>query len=293
MATRSPFVRRRRLGQLLKALRAGQNLTVEHVGKELDWSPSKVSRIETAAVKVSTTDLRALLDLYGVTAPEEKTGFIELGKESRESSYLMGFKDNTPVQAFEDYVGFETEASAIRVYEPTLIPGLLQTPEYARAVITAMLPDGTDAEMGERVALRMARQQILGRVADPVSYWAVIDEATLRRPMGGETRRRVMREQIAKLIEVAALPRLTIQVLPFEAGAHAALNGAFTILELPHPADPNVVYTESMTTGALIEDPEEVRFYRRTFERVQSEALGRDSSIAFLRDAERTYADPA
>jgi transcriptional regulator with XRE-family HTH domain len=289
VATRSPFVRRRRLGQLLKGLRAGQNLTVEHVGKELDWSPSKVSRIETAAVKVSTTDLRALLDLYGVTAPEEKAGFIELGKESRESGYWMGYKDNTPVQAFDDYVGFEAEASVIRVFDPTLIPGLLQTPEYARAVITAMLPDGTDAEMGERVALRMARQQILSRQTDTVSYWTVIDEAALRRPMGGEARKKVMREQIAKVIEAAALPRVTVQVLPFEAGAHAGLSGSFTILELPHPADPNVVYTESMSTGVLIEDPEEVRFYRRSFERIQSEALGRDSSAAFLRDVERSY----
>ena len=290
MATRSPFVRRRRLGQLLKGLRTGQNLTVEHVGKELDWSPSKVSRIETAAVKVSTTDLRALLDLYGVIAPAEKAGFIELGKESRESGYWMGYRDNTPVQAFDDYVGFEAEASVIRAYDPTLIPGLLQTPEYAGAVITAMLSDSTTAELAERVALRMARQQILGRQTEQVSYWTVIDEAALRRPVGGSARNEVMKAQVAKLIEASTLPRVTLQILPFEAGAHAGLNGAFTILELPHPADPNVVYTESMTTGVLIEDPDEVRFYRRSFERIQSEALGRERSIAFLRDVELTYA---
>jgi len=276
------------LGQLLKGLRTGRNLTVEQVGKELDWSPSKVSRIETAAVKISTTDLRALLDLYGITAQEERAGLIELGKESRESGYWMRFRDNTPIQAFEDYVGFEAEASRIRVWEPSLIPGLLQTRDYARAVLSLVHPDDPASE--ERLALRMARQEILSRQADPVYYWAVIDEAALRRPLGGRERARVMREQVARLIEVAALPRITLQVVPFEAGGHAGLSGAFTILELPHPADPNVVYTESTTSGVLTEDPDEVLFYKRSFERIQSEALGRESSAAFLRDVERLYA---
>jgi transcriptional regulator with XRE-family HTH domain len=293
MPSRSPTVRRRRLGQELRTLREEKNLTVEHVGKELEWSPSKVSRIETATVKVSGTDLRALLDLYAVE-PELRTGLIELGKESRETSYWMRFKDNTPIKTFKDYIGFENEAVSIKTYEPTIIPGLLQTEEYARAVIGVMGDVVSSQEQGdldERVGLRLARQQVLQRQVDRPQYTAVVDEAALRRPIGGRRLRNVvMRDQVQKLITMVTAKQIRLLVLPFEAGAHPGLNGAFTILELPHPADPNVVYVEAITNAFLLEDPDEVAFYDRVFDLVQGEALGTDASIEFLQEIQAEYA---
>jgi transcriptional regulator with XRE-family HTH domain len=287
---RSPFVRRRRLGHELRALRDARALTAEQVGNVLDWSPSKISRIETTQVKVTAVDLRALLDVYEVEA-ERRAGLLELGRESRETGYWIRYQDQTPIATFADYIGFETEAVSLREYQSSLVPGLLQTKDYARAVLSAMRPD--DPQIDDRVALRLERQKILTRELDPVYYSAVIDEAALRRPLGGMRRQEVMAEQLEKLLQVAALPRVTLQVLPFANGGHAALNGGFTILELPHGADPTVVYAESITFAQLMEEKDEVGFYIRTFESTRTEALGRDASIEIIRSVLRDSWPPA
>ncbi|TQS42282.1 helix-turn-helix domain-containing protein [Cryptosporangium phraense] len=287
MPRTSPTVRRRRLGQELRALRESKSMTVEHVAKELDWSPSKVSRIETTAIKVGTVDLRALLDVYGVTDDEARKGMLELGKESREVGWWMRISDPGPVRSFKDYIGFEAEARQILTYEQSMIPGLLQTESYARAMMRALYVDDRNFEDG--IQARLTRQELLTRSDDPVKFVAIVDEAALRRPAGGVRRREVMREQIERLIELSDRPNIAIRVLPFDNGLHPGMSGAFTILELPHPDDPNVVYVEAATVGVLLNDPEDVRLYNRIFDGVQQEALGRQPSEQYLHDSLKMY----
>ncbi|GAA3396206.1 helix-turn-helix domain-containing protein [Cryptosporangium minutisporangium] len=280
-------MRRRRLGQELRALREGKGLTVDQVAKELDWSPSKVSRIETTGIKVGTVDLRALLDVYGVTDEERRHGMLELGRESRETAWWMKLQDRTPVGSFHGFVGFEAEARQILAYEISIVPGLLQTEAYARAIMRALYMK--DANLETAIKLRMTRQELLVRGDDPVKYTAIIDEAALRRPAGGARRKQVMREQIEKLLELSDRSNVAIRVLPFANGLHPGMNGAFTILELPHPDDPDVVYVEAGLAGVLLSDGESVRYYNRVFDGVQQEALGRDASETFLREVLASY----
>jgi transcriptional regulator with XRE-family HTH domain len=287
MPRTSPTVRRRRLGQELRALREGKAMTVEHVAKELDWSPSKVSRIETTSIKVGTVDLRALLDLYEVKEKVRRDGMLELGRESRETAWWMRIDDRTPVDNFKAYIGFEAEARQILTYEPSTIPGLLQTESYARALLKALFTQ--DAYLEEKVEVRIKRQDLLTRSEEPVKYTAIIDEVALRRPAGGAKRREVMREQILKLLEMSERSNVAIRVLPFSSGLHPGMSGGFTLLELLHPDDPAIVWVESVTVGSMLNDPDSVRHYNRLFDGVQQEALGRDSSEQFLRDVLETY----
>jgi len=287
MPRTSPTVRRRRLGQELRALRESKGMTVEHVAKELDWSPSKVSRIETTSIRVGTVDLRALLDLYGVTEKDRRDGMLELGRESRETAWWMKFNDRTPVDSFKAFIGFEAEARQILNYEPTIIPGLLQTEQYTRALLRALMTRDTDID--EAVKLRLTRQDLLIRGDDPVKYTAIIDEAALRRPAGGTKRADVMREQIEKLLAMTERSNVAIRVLPFSSGLHPGMNGAFTVLELPHPDDPDVVWVEAYTVGAMLSTSEDVYYYNRVFDGVQQESLGRDASERFLREVYDSY----
>lgn len=287
MPRTSPTVRRRRLGQELRALRDGKNMTVEQVAKELDWSPSKVSRIETTAIKVGLVDLRALLDVYEVVDEEHRAGMLALGKESRETAWWMTIQDRTPVDNFKAYVGFEAEARQLLTYESTMIPGLLQTEEYTRALLRALYTKETVID--EAVKLRLIRQELLTRKEDPVNLTAVIDEAALRRPAGGKRRVEVMTEQIEALIRLSERATIAIRVLPFDHGLHPGMNGTFTVAELPHPEDPDIVWVESGTVGVLLSDNESVRYYNRVFDGVQQEALGAEASERFLRELLKAY----
>ncbi|MFG1928320.1 helix-turn-helix domain-containing protein [Cryptosporangium sp. NPDC048952] len=287
MPRTSPTVRRRRLGQELRALRDSKGMTVEQVAKELDWSPSKVSRIETTTIKVGLVDLRALLDVYEITDAGRRSGLLELGKESRERAWWMDFNDRTPVDSFKAFVGFEAEAEQILTYEPSIVPGLLQTEEYTRALMRAILTK--DADIDEVVKLRLARQELLTRGDDPVKFTAVIDEAALRRPAGGTKRKQVMREQIEKLLVLSQRSNVTIRILPFASGLHPGMNGAFTVLELPHPDDSDVVWVETFTVGALLSDEDNIRYFNRVFDGVQQEALGRDATEHFLEEIRAGY----
>ncbi len=262
-------------------------MTVEQVANELDWSPSKVSRIETTSIKVSTVDLRALLDVYQVLDKDRRNDMVELGRESRETAWWMRIKDGTPIRSFKDFVGFEAEARRILNFEISIIPGLLQTDDYARAILKAVFTK--DADEAESLKLRKTRQDLLTRAEDPVEYVAIIDEAALRRPIGGDQRSKVMREQIEKLLEMSERSNITIAVVPFENGSHPGMTGAFTVLELAHPDDPNVVYIEAVTEAVLLNDAESVRFHRRVFDGVQREALGLHQSRDFLRQIRDSY----
>jgi transcriptional regulator with XRE-family HTH domain len=290
VARTSPTVRRRRLGQELRVLRDAKGLTVEQVAKELDWSPSKVSRIETTSIKVGTVDLRALLDVYEVVEKDRREGMLELGRESRETAWWMKANESTRIRGIRDLIGFEVEARRIGTYEPSIIPGLLQTQDYARAMIRAM-DIYADADVDVVVEQRMARQEILSRADDPVSYTAIIDEAALRRPLGGEERRAiVMRDQLDKLITLNERSTITVLVVPFENGAHPGMGGGFSVMELRDPKDPTIVYVEAMREGTLLADDESVRYYRQVLERGREEALGQEGSRRFLRTVRDEYA---
>jgi transcriptional regulator with XRE-family HTH domain len=287
MPARSPTVRRRRLGFELKALRTNLNLTAEKVAENLDWSASKISRIETAQVKVTQTDLKALLGAYGISG-SDYDNLLALARESRETGYWQKFDDKTPVNRFEDFMGFEAEATRVRNYEPSLIPGLLQTADYARAVHRIMRR--SDEVMEERINLRLERQKVLLRETDtPAAFEFILDEAALRRPFGGRDRHKVMQNQILRLVEVAEYTNVRLQVVPFDMGSHPSMGVNYVILDLPNPTDPNIVWIESLTRGTIVDDEQEIGVYRRSFEETFAEALGRNASIEFLQSVAQDY----
>jgi transcriptional regulator with XRE-family HTH domain len=270
----SPTVRRRRLALELRRLREAAGMTIEHVAKSLECSDSKISRIETARVRATPRDVRDLLALYGVTGTRQ-AGLIQLAREARQTGWWHQAYGDLPVRAL---VGLEDAAASISYYVQQLIPGLLQTEDYARAVLRAIRLDLGPAEVERRVGLRMARQSLLTR-DEPPELWAVIDEAVLRRVVGGQD---VMRQQLKRLAEAAARPNVTLQVLPFTAGEHAGMDGPFTILGFPDPADPDVVYLEHTTSDLYLEDPEATTRYARLFDHLRAESLGPDDSAEFF-----------
>jgi transcriptional regulator with XRE-family HTH domain len=277
----SPTVRRRRLAAELRRLRERAQLTIEDVAEKLECSSSKISRIETGHVGVNPRDARELLRLYGV-ADDQREALVQLSREARKKGWWHAYNE-----VFTGaFVGLEAEASSLRAYQALLVPGLLQTQDYMRAVIRAARPGATAAEVDKRVKARLARQQLLTDV-DPPQYWTVVDEAVLCRSVGGPD---VMHAQLNWLAERATLPHVTIQVLPFAAGAHAGMEGPFLILGFPEPADPDVVYVDNTTTGIYFEDPAEVLRYTLMFDHLRAAALSPDDSLTRIVDAVDRFA---
>ena len=277
-ARRSPTIRRRRLAAELRRLREEAGLTIERVAKALEFSESKVSRLETAHVTATPRDVRDLLELYGV-AGSQRDELVQMAREAREKGWWFKYRDHHADQA--SYVGLEVAADSIRIYKALAVPGLLQTPEYAQAVIRALYPGDSPGELGRRLELRMARQPILAE-ADPPGLWAILDEAALHRTIGGPE---VLRQQLHHLVAQAQLPNVTLQVLPYVAGAHAALDGSFDILGFDEPGDPDVVHIETFTSQFYLERPEEVRWYALIFDLLRASALAPDDSIEFIAQA--------
>src|SRR5499425_1586071 len=224
-AAGGPTVLRILLGAQLRRLREGQRITVEDAGKAIRASGSKISRLETGRVGFKDRDIADLLTLYGVTDEEEREALRALARRANAPGWWHDYNDVLP-SWFEAYVGLEEAATSIRAYEVQFVPGLLQTEDYARAVTMLGHLGAPAEEIDRRVRLRMARQALLAEPR-PVHLWAVLDEAVLRRPAG---RPGVMRRQLQHLLEAADRPNVTIQVVPFRAGAHAAAGGAFSIL---------------------------------------------------------------
>jgi transcriptional regulator with XRE-family HTH domain len=274
--TRSPTVRRRRLGIELRRLREAAGLTIERVAETLECSDSKISRIETAQVGATPRDVRDMLDIYGVIG-EQRDDLVQIAREARQRGWWYEYGD-VPISAL---VGFEAAASSMSIFAMVLIPGLLQVRDYARAVIRAIGHDLPLKEIERRVELRMARQGLLAG-DDPPKLWVVLDEAALRRRVGGPS---VMREQLEHLGEVAALPNVTLQVLPFATGEHAGMDGEFTIVGFPDQADPNVVYIQNTTSDLYLEDPATVKQYDSLFDHLRASALGPAESVTLLADA--------
>lgn len=271
----SPTVRRRRLGAELRRLREEAGVTLDRVAEALECSDSKISRIETGQVGASPRDVRDMLALYGVGSGQ-RDALVQIAREARQRGWWHAYGDVPVVPA---YIGLEVAAASIDTYETLLVPSLLQVEAYAEAVIRAVRPDLAPAEVERRVALRMARQEALGAREDPPALRLVLDEAVLRRPVGGPA---VMRSQLERLGRAAALPKVTIQVLPFARGEHAGMDGAFTILRFPERAEPDVVVLDSTTSDLYLERDEELRRYRRVFELLWAAALPPDASSAFL-----------
>jgi transcriptional regulator with XRE-family HTH domain len=275
----SPTLRKRRLVSELRRLREAASLTIEEVGERLECSASKISRIETGRVGVSPRDVRDMLTVYGAgdTTLEE---LVQLAREARRKAWWDEFGDIVPGR----YVGFEADAEALRTYQGLMIPGLLQCEAYTRALISEVLPSASRAEIDRRVALRTARQALLYE-EDPLRLHVVIDEAALRRLVGGAA---VMRQQMRRLNEVASLPNVTLQVVPFSAGGHAGMDGPFVILSFPENLDPDVVYIESTRSGVYLERPTDVQRYAEMFERLVTTALGPGESSALITEIARS-----
>jgi transcriptional regulator with XRE-family HTH domain len=272
MSSNSPTVKRRRLSQALRELRKAAGLSVTEAGKLLEWDPSKVSRMERNEWKLpGIHDVRLLLDLYGVDDEGKRDEMVALAREARQRGWWERYQD-----VFRGSLpDFEAGASALRTWQIVLVPGLLQTEAYAKAVWRA--GQVLDEELIERhVQARLERQKILSGENAP-SLLAVIDEAALRKLIGGAE---VMREQIRHLIRMATKPNITIQLVPDSAGAHPAMEGSFVILDFPD--DPSLIYTVTVTESLWLEQPTEYQRYSLIFSHVMTSALSPNESMRHM-----------
>jgi hypothetical protein len=262
-----PTVLRMLLGAHLRSLREAQGVSREDAGWEIRASESKISRMELGRVGFKERDVADLLTLYRVNDDEERNRLLTLAREANTPGWWHRYGDVLP-DWFQSYVGLEAAAALIRTYEVQFIPGLLQTRDYARAVVLLGHGRAPAEEIERRVDLRMARQRLLTR-PDPPQLWAVVDEAVLRRPIGGPD---VMRAQIEALIEITTLPNVRLQVVGFEVGGHAAAGGSFSILRFPDQDLPDVVYVEQLTSALYLDKRDDVDHYAAAMERLCVEA---------------------
>ncbi|MBE1492396.1 helix-turn-helix domain-containing protein [Plantactinospora soyae] len=270
----SPTIRARRLRRELRRLRDRAGLIAEDVATDLGWHRTKVIRIEQGHSRVTQDDVRDLVTLYKAT-DEEQESLAALARQARQKGWWNAYGDVLP----DAYVGFEAEASSISSYESLLVPGLLQTEEYIRASIQAGRATADEDESDRIVAARLARKALLSRDVPP-KLWVVLDEAVVRRMVGGPS---VMRAQVARLIEACANPSVVLQVLPFSAGAHAAMSGPFTVLGYDDELlDPTLVYIENDTSTLLLDKEPQVARYRLMFDHLRAKALDPDHSGEFL-----------
>lgn len=274
----SPTVRRRRIARELRHLRDKAGMTLEQAARQLDMSRSNLSRIETAQIGIKPRDVRAALALYGITGDDAEP-LIEIARGAQQRGWWQNYADVLP-SWFEFYVGLEAEAVRVSTYEAEVVPGLLQTEAYARAVYR--LTAGED-DLDRKVAARLRRQHVL-RGDSPATFSAVLNEAVLLRAFGGVT---VMREQLEYIVELAALPNVTIQVLPFSVGGHPATTTPYVILSFPDPDDNSVVYLDNLTVGIALEEPDQVVGYTIVHQRLCGIALTAEQSVQRVRDAAR------
>ncbi|MFC4532553.1 helix-turn-helix domain-containing protein [Sphaerisporangium dianthi] len=267
-AGHSPSVRGRQLINELKGLREATQLTQSEVAERLDWHPTKVFRIETGRTSPHPNDVRALLDLYGVTGQQQREGLVSLARNARKRGWWYSYRDILPSQ-YQVYIGLESEAVSIRTFELAAVAGLLQTEDYARALMVSGPQELEQEEIERRVEVRMTRQRILDRPDRP-QLWVILDEAVLRRPVGGP---HVLRSQLRRLLDASEQAKTTIQVIPFALGAHPGMIGPFTLLGFPEPFDLDIVYMETIAGNLYVEESDEVRDYRTAFDHLRAEAL--------------------
>jgi transcriptional regulator with XRE-family HTH domain len=279
----NPTVRRRRLGQELRRLRELRGMTAEEVADRLLVSQSKISRLENGRRSISQRDVRDLCGVYEVEDRRIVDSLMQMAKESRQQGWWHAFGDIP----YSVYIGLETDAASLRVYEPQVVPGLLQTRAYAEAVVAGALPEASTEDVEKRVQVRMRRQDRITDPAHPLRLWAVLDEATLRRAVGGP---QTMVEQLEHLIELSRLPHLTVQVMPFAMGAHPGVNGQYAILEFPETTDSTVVYLEGVTSDLYLEKGNDVQSYSVMYEHLRAQALNADQTREFIEKVAKEYA---
>ena len=290
MAEGSPTVRRRELGALLRKLRKDKDLTVDQVTTYLECSASKISRIETGQRGATPRDVRDLCDLYGVTNQAERERLVGLAREGKQQGWWQSY--DLPF-ATPMYVGLEAEAVRIKDYDSAVIPGLLQSADYLRALYDDPLPEPTDRELTpelveRRVEARLIRQQLLTRrQPPPLEFWAIMDEAALHRLIGGPA---VMSAQLKRVVEAMQLPNVTVQVIPYSIGPHPALNSTFNILEFSGAA-PHLVYSEGLAGFIFMEREEDVERYNDVFRHLADIALMPDQSADLMTRLADAYAN--
>jgi transcriptional regulator with XRE-family HTH domain len=272
-----PTVRRRRLGAELRRLREANSLKLEEVAEQLGLAPSTLSRIETGKAPTKTAYLTSMLGMYGVDDPAVRKVLVDMAREGHRKGWWSIYEDVLP-SGFDIYVGLEAEASGLRSYETDLVHGLLQTTEYALTVLRELRPKDSDEQILRGVDLRMQRQRLLDH-DPPLDLWLILDEGAIRRTIGGA---KVMGPQLGHLIQASRWSNVTLQVLGFEAGAHAGLVGPFSILEFPERGDSEVAYTESVGGMIYLEKEREVRACAEAFDRMRAAALSPAASVELI-----------
>ncbi|TXK44097.1 helix-turn-helix domain-containing protein [Nonomuraea sp. C10] len=279
MAGANPTLRQRQLANRLRDLRHDSGMSIAEVAEALLCSAAKISRIETAQRRASLRDVRDLCRLYGVEDPSE---LMALAKDAREQGW---WQDGEDVD-FRPIPGLENDAIAISEFETTTIPGLLQTEDYARAVIQGFLPQIDPSVLEDRVAYRMKRQNVL-RKAKPPRYWVLLDESALHRHIGGE---QVMADQLGQVAEMAAAPHVTVQVVPYTVGAHMALDSAFMLLEFdPSAGVADTVYMDTLAGQIFQEKPAQLARFREVLNQLRAVALSPKDSIALVRQRSAAF----
>ncbi|MFC0865804.1 helix-turn-helix domain-containing protein [Sphaerimonospora cavernae] len=281
-AQRSPSVRRRRLAAELQRLRKSAGLTRDQVAEHAGCSPVTVTRIEAATTAPAVALVAMMLDLYGIT-PERREALLQLARDARKRGWWYKQSEAIP-EWFQSYVGLEEEAATFREYQPEFVPGVLQTEGYARAVLTSAPAPHPEEELERRLAIRMERQERVLARQDPPRMHFVLNEAVIRRPAGGPA---PMREQLRRLVELSETEHVTLQVLPFAAGLHPAMDGGFTLLRFPKPSDPETVYVEYWQGSVYLEDQSEVDAYVLLFDSLQARALGADETRSLIAQVAR------
>jgi transcriptional regulator with XRE-family HTH domain len=280
---RNPTFRRRELGFLLRQLRTERGLSVEDVTTRLLFSPTKLSRLETGRAGASPRDIRDLCDLYEVADLAERQRLMDLAREGKQRGWWQEY-----ALPYATYVGLEAEAASISEYNSNLVPGLFQVEDYARAIVqSAADPPPDDPTIEQRVAARIKRQVLLTQDDGPL-FHCILDEGALRRPVGGPA---VMRAQLARIIELARLPKITFQLIPLDVGAHPGLESTFVILDFEEPAINDVVYVEGLVGNLYMEGAADIERYRRVFSRLRSIALSPEDSLAAVRRIAAVHID--
>ena len=278
----NPTLRGRRLAMELQRRREATGMSREEVARQLEWSTSTIFRIETGRSRPQPGNVRMLLELYGVTGAE-RDGLIQLTREARQPGWWHSFRDVLP-NPYEVYIGLEAGAASIRNFEPVVVPGLLQTADYAREIFRNGPIELDPDEVERLVEVRLARQKILTRDDRP-RLWAVIDEAVIHRVVGSAE---VMRGQLRHLADAAQQGKTTIQVVPYRAGAHAGTIGAFVILDFPEATDPAVVYVETLAGDIYLEERSDVNRYTIAFDRLLAASLHPDDSVQLIEQVAST-----
>jgi transcriptional regulator with XRE-family HTH domain len=279
----SPTIRRRELGTRLRTLRADHGLTAEEVTERLLFSPTKLSRIETGQSGASPRDIRDLCDLYEVTDLVERENLMTLAREGKQRGWWQDH--NLP---WATYAGLEAEASSIDAYQSGVIPGLIQTEEYARAIFQMAVPPLSPEKLSQLVQVRLTRQSRVAAEDDSrLEYHGILDEAALHRRVGGP---QVMGAQLRQLTGAAEQANITVQVIPFDVGAHPAMESDFSILKFDQPLVSDVVYVEGLVGNIILEKAPDIDRYRAVFKRLESMALSESDSITLIRRISDSYA---